>query len=120
MSGGTSEKNGGAGIAYCGLDCRKCDAYRATVLDDDALREATARSWSQLNNASITPEMINCLGCRGEGIKTPFCELWCGIRPCAREKSLDSCGSCGEKLHCEKLAVMAGSSPEIWDNLVNA
>ena len=26
-------------IAYCGLDCEKCDAYIATVRDDQALRE---------------------------------------------------------------------------------
>ena len=26
-------------IAYCGLDCEKCDARIATIHDDDALRE---------------------------------------------------------------------------------
>ena len=26
-------------IAYCGLDCEKCDAYLATINDDQALRE---------------------------------------------------------------------------------
>ena len=26
-------------IGYCGLDCEKCDAYLATVNDDQALRE---------------------------------------------------------------------------------
>lgn len=26
-------------IAYCGLDCEKCDAYLATLHDDQALRE---------------------------------------------------------------------------------
>lgn len=25
-------------IGYCGLDCEKCDAYIATVNDDQALR----------------------------------------------------------------------------------
>ncbi|MEG1806496.1 MAG: DUF3795 domain-containing protein, partial [Clostridia bacterium] len=25
-------------IAYCGLDCEKCDAYIATINNDDALR----------------------------------------------------------------------------------
>ena len=28
---------------YCGLDCEKCDAYIATVNDDQALREKTAK-----------------------------------------------------------------------------
>lgn len=30
-------------IAYCGLDCEKCDAYLATLHDDQALREKTRR-----------------------------------------------------------------------------
>lgn len=25
-------------IAYCGLDCEKCDAYLATINDDQALQ----------------------------------------------------------------------------------
>ena len=41
-------------IAYCGLDCGKCDAYLATINDDQALRE-----------------------------KTVFCDSLCGIRQCA-------------------------------------
>ena len=36
-------------IAYCGLDCGKCDAYLATIHDDQALREKTAKLWAQLN-----------------------------------------------------------------------
>ncbi len=31
-------------IAYCGLDCEKCDAYIATVRDDQALREKNAKA----------------------------------------------------------------------------
>ena len=51
-------------IAYCGLDCGKCDAYLATINDDQALREKTAKLWAELNNAPILPEHINCEGCR--------------------------------------------------------
>lgn len=104
-------------IAYCGLDCEKCDAYRATITNDDALREATAKLWSQLNNAPITPEMIHCLGCRGEGVKAPFCEYLCEVRPCARQKQFVSCGACKTKHSCPKLAAMTQNSPEIWENL---
>ena len=50
-------------IAYCGLDCEKCDAYIATINDDQELREKTAKLWAELNNAPIFPEHINCLGC---------------------------------------------------------
>ena len=56
-------------IGYCGLDCAACDAYLATIHDDQALREKTAMLWAQLNQAPILPEHINCLGClpRGRG-----------------------------------------------------
>ena len=36
-------------IGFCGLDCEKCDAYIATVNDDQALREKTAKLWAELN-----------------------------------------------------------------------
>ena len=46
-------------IAYCGLDCEKCDAYLATINDDQALCEKTAKLWAELNNAPILLEHIN-------------------------------------------------------------
>ena len=64
-------------IAYCGLDCEKCDAYLATVNDDNALREITARLWSELNQVEITAEQINCEGCRTDGLKTVYCDSLC-------------------------------------------
>ena len=33
-------------IAYCGLDCEKCDAYLATINNDQHLREKTAELWA--------------------------------------------------------------------------
>ena len=64
-------------IGYCGLDCEKCDAYLATINDDQELRIKTAKLWAELNNAPILPEHINCQGCRVEGIKTVFCDSMC-------------------------------------------
>jgi len=61
-------------IACCGLDCERCDARKATVADDDLLRGRTARTWSELNGApEITPDTINCMGCRTEGVKFVWC-----------------------------------------------
>ena len=81
-------------IAYCGLDCERCDAYLATGRDDDALREKTAELWTELNGVPITKDMIHCLGCCGDGVKTPFCDSLCAIRQCALQKALPSCGIC--------------------------
>ena len=50
-------------IGCCGLDCERCDAYIATITDDQALREKTAALWTRLNATPIMPEHINCAGC---------------------------------------------------------
>ena len=104
-------------IAYCGLDCEKCEAYLATVNDDQALRVKTAELWSKLNHASIAPEQINCLGCRAEGVKTIFCESLCAIRQCARKKGVETCCSCPEKKKCPELDVIISNHPEARENL---
>lgn len=64
-------------IGYCGLDCEKCDAYIATVNDDQALREKAAKLWAELNNAPILPEHINCEGCRMNGVKKRYFATVC-------------------------------------------
>ena len=104
-------------IAYCGLDCENCDAYLATVRDDQALREKTAKAWSELNQVTILPEQINCRGCRGEGIKTVFCEHICGIRQCALKKGIETCGDCGELEKCPTVGAILAGSPEAVKNL---
>lgn len=104
-------------IAYCGLDCTKCDAYIATANDDNALRENTARLWAEANNAPITPEMINCMGCRVDGVKTPYCDSMCEVRQCAMRKSVDSCAHCADMDGCEILKPVLDNSEEACRNL---
>lgn len=48
-------------IACCGLDCEKCEARKATLMNDDKLREKVAQDWSALNHVLITTEMIHCM-----------------------------------------------------------
>ena len=103
-------------IAYCGLDCEKCEARIATVNNDDALRVKVAREWSELNKVEITPEMINCDGCRVDGVKTPFCDSLCEIRQCAIRKGAELCGRCPEIEECEKLKMITDNSEEALQN----
>ncbi|MBQ9336428.1 MAG: DUF3795 domain-containing protein [Lentisphaeria bacterium] len=104
-------------IACCGLDCEKCDAYIATVKNDRALREKTAKLWSELNHVTIPPEQINCLGCRADGIKSAYCESLCGIRQCALKKGLETCGACPEMEHCPTLGPIISNHAEAKNNL---
>ncbi len=104
-------------IAYCGLDCARCDAYLATVNDDQPLREKTAKLWAELNDAPILPEHINCQGCRVEGIKTVFCESMCGIRQCALKKGVVTCGECSELETCQTVGAILSNNPEARKNL---
>ena len=105
-------------IAICGLDCEKCDAFIATKNDDQALREKTARLWSELNNAPILPEHINCDGCRIiNGRKTVFCDRLCPIRQCALNKGYETCGVCSEKDTCPKVSTIWQHNPKAKKNL---
>ena len=104
-------------IAYCGLDCEKCDAYIATINDDQELREKTAKLWAELNNAPIFPEHINCQGCRVEGIKTVFCDSMCRIRQCALKKGVDTCGDWSGLENCPTVGAILEDNPSALKNL---
>lgn len=104
-------------IGYCGLDCEKCNAYIATVNDDQDLREETAKQWADLNSAPILPEHINCEGCRVRGVKTVFCENLCEIRKCALKKSVSTCGNCPEIEVCPVVSVILANNPSAMKNL---
>ena len=104
-------------IAYCGLDCEACEAYIATKNDDDELRRKVAKHWSELNNVEITPEMINCEGCRVDGVKTVYCDSLCEIRQCAMKRKYETCGNCTELERCGKVAVVTSNNEEARKNL---
>lgn len=99
-------------IAYCGLDCEACEARKATIDDNNELREKVAKEWSELNGVEITPEMINCVGCRIDGVKTPFCDSLCPIRQCGLAKGFETCGDCSELDTCEKVSMVTGNNAE--------
>ena len=104
-------------IACCGLDCETCEARLATVNNDDALRAKVAKLWSDLNGVEITPEMINCVGCRINGVKTPYCESLCPIRQCALGRGVETCGNCSEMECCEKLGAITEHNSDALNRL---
>ena len=86
--------------------------------DDNDLRIKVAKEWSELNSVEITSEMINCAGCRIEGMKTPFCDSLCPIRQCTLSKDIETCGDCGEMSTCEKLEMITGNNDEALKRLI--
>ena len=107
-------------IAYCGLDCEACEARLATVSNDQELRVRVAAEWSELNGVVITPEMINCSGCRVPGVKTPYCDSLCPIRQCALGKGMETCGNCPDMKVCGKLGAITENNADARLRLENA
>ena len=103
-------------IACCGLNCASCDARIATITNDDNLRKQTAEKWKVGFSADITPEMINCTGCREEGAKFAHCAE-CEIRNCVHTKGFKSCGECKEHESCQKVSNILKYVPEALANL---
>lgn len=103
------------------MDCESCDAHIATVLNDNELREQTARKWSELNNIpEITAETINCMGCRIAGAKTVFCSDMCEIRKCVYGKGFDTCGECDNLDDCRIVGAIFQHAPDAKENLLIA
>lgn len=94
-------------IALCGLDCSSCEAYIATINNDDELRKKTADAWNERyrkdnrGRPPITPEDINCKGCLSKGPVYLYCRR-CPIRLCGLQKKVKNCNECTD-YRCEKL-----------------
>jgi hypothetical protein len=106
-------------ISCCGLNCATCDAYIATMANDNALREQTAEKWRvEYNAQGITPDMINCTGCREPGVKIAHCET-CEIRVCVRSKGFQTCAECELLKNCSIVGNVHKVMPEALANLTS-
>lgn len=106
-------------ISCCGLDCGTCEAREATLANDDVMRAKIAEQWRvQYNAPGITPEMINCTGCRMEGVKIGH---WneCKIHLCVVEKGYQTCGDCSELGSCALVSQVHQFAPQALENLKN-
>ena len=105
--------------ACCGLDCESCDAFVATATHDNRLRVQVAQSWSRIYGREILPEEVFCHGCGAEGTEGIFCQSMCRIRPCCREKGLDTCARCKD-FPCPELKAVFAFCPDAEDRLRKA
>ncbi len=97
-------------IAYCGLDCSKCDAYLATIENSHAKRIETAQKWSKMYQHKMSPDQINCDGCKSSGTKIFHCNN-CEIRQCCISKKVDNCAACEDYI-CDTLAGFIKLAPQ--------
>lgn len=104
-------------IACCGLNCEECEAYKATINNDQALREKVAKEWSEKNDCEITPDMINCEGCLNDGVKTKYCTDVCYVRYCCTTREYRNCGDCATKELCEHLKKITDNNPQAMKTL---
>jgi hypothetical protein len=98
-------------IAYCGIDCSKCEGYLATQADSDSKRSAVAQKWSALYKAEIKSDQINCDGCKSEGRKFFYCDNLCELRRCCISKGFENCAACDEYV-CITLSGFIKVAPE--------
>jgi hypothetical protein len=93
-------------LAYCGLNCDTCDAYKATISGDQEGLKKAAEGWH------VTPKDVICLGCTSD---TPFVSGFlgaCEVRSCAIKKGLSLCAACGDYAGCEKIAAFHSKAPK--------
>ena len=104
-------------ISMCGLVCSDCNAYIATLDDDDEKRIETAKLWAkEYNRPDLKPEDINCSGCLSKGRQLFDHCMVCEIRKCGLEKDLESCAFCSD-FSCEKLERLLKMVPDARERL---
>jgi len=102
-------------IAYCGLDCTKCDAFKATQTRNRALKKTIAERWSKELKTRIGPADVECRGCKSETLSA-WCLRFCKIRPCADARGLETCARCSD-YPCVELQRFLSTEQAAKDNL---
>jgi hypothetical protein len=102
-------------IAYCGLDCTECKAFKATQAKDYEQKKTIAKHWSDQGEIEFKPEDVDCNGCKSDVI-SGYCRKLCAIRPCAEEKKVRTCAHCHDYA-CGKLTEYLSTDPIATRNL---
>lgn len=100
--------------AYCGLDCRECEAYKATRAGDQEWKKRLVKNWAD-GRAESAPEDIECDGCKSTRI-SGYCRKLCLVRPCAMERGVVTCAEC-EDYPCGKLKKYLSTDPVAAKNI---
>jgi hypothetical protein len=109
-------KGAGEMIAYCGLNCFKCQIYLATRETDPKkqrkMREDIVIAIKKyLGEEKRIEDITDCDGCKAQGGRLYSNCQKCQIRKCASEKGVENCAYCSE-YPCEKLRKFFDSEGE--------
>ena len=104
-------------IAYCGLVCTDCEAYIATQANDlAALERMAARAREEFNMPDASAETAMCDGCLADSDRLCGYCYQCGVRACARDRSLVNCAHCDD-YGCEQLKAFWQMAPQARNTL---
>ena len=104
-------------VAYCGIVCTECEAYKATQQGDPAALETVAASWREQFDPSITAVSIECDGCLvTTDTLCSYCAV-CPLRVCAIQRGEQNCAYCTEFDDCDKLETYFSHAPHMRDVL---
>ncbi len=99
-------------IAFCGLDCAKCDAYIATKANDAAAKQRVLEKWRAQFSPDIPLAAVTCDGCTTFGGRLGGYCPQCPIRACGLLHKVANCAHCAEYAACDKLADFFKSAPD--------
>ncbi|MCJ7551519.1 MAG: DUF3795 domain-containing protein [Anaerolineae bacterium] len=105
-------------IAFCGIICSECDAYKATQSGDQSELEGVAAAWREQYSPDITAAAIICEGCLAtEGPQCSHCSE-CPIRACAIDRGVQSCAHCAD-YGCDTIEQFLSHAPMLREALDN-
>ena len=103
-------------IAYCGIDCLKCQSYIATRSGSSDALAKVARNLEKIYRAEVKPEYVICDGCKTDKRHSFFCSNKCKMRQCCLNKNFTSCIECSD-YPCKELEFELNNTPEARENL---
>ena len=100
-------------IAYCGITCTECEAYKATQSEDPVALESVAKKWREAFDPNITAASLICDGCLATtGKVANYCTI-CPLRVCAVERGEENCAYCDQYGKCDELEVHFSHAPHM-------
>ena len=104
-------------IAFCGLDCAQCDAYKATQAGDEAAKLAILEKWrSEFNAPDMPLASVTCDGWTSLGRLGGYCSEG-PVHNCGRAKGVTNCAICEDYETCETLLGFIANIPSAQENL---